>query len=162
MNRKFIDNYLNNIENFYIERIFPEGDFFDAHYLDKNSRIEITYTIELTEYNKKIMYLFKKFPYPDIIRIIIKKLKFTQFQEQIILNNIFQDLEITLEKHLLDILIEDISELCTNSRYIQNFQANFLRNQLYSHYSTEASSSLNNYYSDDDSYHTEGDGNETD
>ena len=67
------------------ENIYPNSNFttqryysnyFGKDYSEPNSNKKFSDLIYIHNFDKKITYLLKGFPYPDLIKNILKKLKF--------------------------------------------------------------------------------------
>ena len=123
-----------NIEkpNFISQRYF--SNYFEIDYLESNSDKKISELIFIQNFDTKITYLLQRFSYPYLIKIILKKLKFSHFQEKIILEDLRVTLEKDMEEHELSCLIHEVNTFTSNSYHLECFEGHFYGNHSQVHY----------------------------
>ena len=104
------------------------SNYFGTDYSEPNSNKKFSDLIYIQDYDKKISYLFKRFPYPDLVKIILKKLKFAYFQEKVFLDEIQATIKRDFEEHELKCLIRELNELTSTSNYLSYFEGHFYGN----------------------------------
>lgn len=118
--------------DFKTQRCF--SNYFKMDYLDKNSDYWIEELVQIPDYDKKISYLIKKFPYPDLIKIIIKKLKFSTFQEEQVLEIVEETLGKAFEENEIKNLAKDLVDFTSQAQHIRYFNGDFHNYHAHVHY----------------------------
>ena len=159
------DTYPNS--NFRTQRYY--SNYFGTDYSEPNSHKKFSDLIYIPDFDEKINYLLKRFQNPDLVKIILKKLKFAYFQEKVFLDEIKATTEGNFEEHELKCLISELNKLTSTSKYLTYFEGHFYGNSSSVNYRMKSnlkriSIEFRNFYPnysdneinwDDDLYNTE-------
>ena len=112
--------------NFTTQRYF--SNYFGIDYSEPNSDKKLSDLVFIQNFDEKITYLLKKFPYPDLVKIILDKLKFSHFQEKIILEELQEALEKSIEENELRCLVNELNTFTSDSYHLDSLEGHFYGN----------------------------------
>src|SRR3954468_17582221 len=113
----------NKNSNFTTQRYF--SNYFGFDYSELNSTKQLSGLLFIQNFDKKITYLLQAFPYPDLVKIILKKLKFSYFREKITLETLQDIIEKDFEEHELKCLVSNLNEFTSTSLHLDFFEGYF-------------------------------------
>jgi hypothetical protein len=118
--------------NFRTQRLF--SNFFEIEHTEPSSGHTYLELVLMEDYDKKVTYLLKRIPEPNLAKIILDKFKFNHYQEKVFLEKLQETIEGDFEEHELECLVRELNNFTKNSKYIECFQGQFYGDFASVHY----------------------------